>query len=85
MAISTDFMATLDHWKKELKANYTILSDHMRTVSQRYGILITELGVSNRVTFVIDPSGKITHIEEGDSAVDPNGAETACRRVKHAP
>ena len=38
-------------------------------------------GLANRATFVVDREGKIVHIEEGSGAVDPTGAETACRRV----
>lgn len=82
LAISTDFTPTLDHWKKELHAGYPILSDHMRKVSEEYGILIKELGIANRVTFVVDTDGKIVSIQEGKEALDPTGAETACSRIK---
>lgn len=82
LAISTDFTPTLDHWKKELHAAYPILSDHMRKVSEEYGILIKELGIANRVTFVVDMDGKIVSIQEGKEALDPTGAETACSRIK---
>ena len=82
LAISTDFTPTLEHWKKELNASYPILSDHMRKVSELYGILIPQLGIANRVTFVVDTDGKIVSIQEGKEALDPTGAETACSRVK---
>ena len=83
LAISTDFGPTLAHWKKELNVSYPMLSDHMRKVSEEYGILIKELGIANRGTFVVDPNGKITDIQEGKEALDPSGAETACSRLKH--
>ena len=83
LAISTDFTPTLAHWKKELGAGYPMLSDHMRKVSEQYGVLIPQMGVANRATFVIDTDGKIVNIEEGRDALDPTGAETACSRVKH--
>jgi peroxiredoxin len=83
LAISTDFGPTLGHWKKELNASYPFLSDHMRKVSEQYGILITQLGVANRVTFVVDKDGKIANIEEGSVAIDPSGADTACSRLAH--
>ena len=83
MAISTDFTPTLAHWKKELNVTYPVLSDHMRKVSESYGILITALGVANRVTFVVDKEGKIANIEEGNVAIDPTGADTACSRLAH--
>jgi len=85
LAISTDFTPTLDHWKKELHADFPMLSDHMRKVSEQYGILIPQLGIANRVTFVVDTDGKIVSIQEGKEALDPTGAETACSRIKHKP
>ena len=60
-----------------------MLSDHMRKVSEQYGVLIPQMGLANRATFVIDTDGKIVSIEEGREALDPTGAETACSRVKH--
>ena len=46
-------------------------------------MLITQMGVSNRATFVIDKDGKIANIEEGRDAVDPSGADQACSRLAH--
>jgi peroxiredoxin len=83
LAISTDFTPTLAHWKKELNVTYPVLSDHMRKVSEDYGILITQLGVANRATFVVDKDGKIANIEEGNVAIDTTGADTACSRLTH--
>ena len=83
LAISTDFTATLAHWKKELNAAFPMLSDHMRKVSEQYGVLIPQVGVANRATFVVDMEGKIVSVEEGNSAIDPTGAETACSRAAH--
>jgi alkyl hydroperoxide reductase subunit AhpC len=48
-----------------------------------YGILILQAGVANRATFVVDQEGKIAYIEEGNSAIDPTGADTACSRAAH--
>lgn len=83
IAVSTDFTPTLKHWKQELHAEFPMLSDHMRKVSEEYGILIPNLGIANRVTFVIDADGKIADIQENKAALDPTGAETACSRLKH--
>jgi len=57
---------------------YPLLSDHMRKVSEVYGVLIPEMGIANRVTFIVDTDGKIVDIQEGKEALDPTGAETAC-------
>ena len=60
-----------------------MLSDFAkREVSKAYGVLMPDRGLANRATFVIDPSGKIVHIEEGSAAIDPSGAEAACRRIR---
>jgi peroxiredoxin Q/BCP len=60
-----------------------MLSDHMRKVSEQYGVLITQAGMSNRATFVVDTDGKIASIEEGSAAIDPTGAVTSCSRLQH--
>lgn len=83
LAISTDFGPSLKKFKEEVKADYPLLSDHMRKVSELYGVLIPTMGIANRSTFVIDMDGKIVNIEEGSAALDPMGAETACSRIKH--
>ncbi len=54
----------------------------MRDVSKTYGVLIENMGISNRATFLVDMDGKIVHIEEGSSAINPEGALMACQRVK---
>ncbi len=83
LAISTDFIATLNHWSKELGAEFPMLSDYKREVTKEYGVLGEKSFVANRTTFVIDQDGKIVSIEEGNSAIDPTGAVTACSRLKH--
>jgi peroxiredoxin len=85
LAISTDFTPTLAHWKKELNADFPMLSDHMRKVSELYGVLIPQMGIANRTTFVVDTDGKIVQIDEGKTALDPTGAETACSRTHKKP
>jgi peroxiredoxin len=61
-----------------------LLSDfNKREVSAAYGVLIQSAGMANRSTFVVDKEGKIAYIEEGSSAIDPTGAETACSRTAH--
>jgi peroxiredoxin len=82
LAISGDFIATLNHWSKELNAEFPMLSDYKRDVMKLYGVLGPNY-LANRTTFVIDTEGKIVSIEEGSSAIDPTGAVTACSRLKH--
>lgn len=85
LGISTDFIASLSHFAKELNASYPLLSDHDRKVAEMYGVLIPQMGIANRATFVIDMDGKIAEIVEGNTAIDPTGAETACSRLHKKP
>ena len=83
LGISTDSQFTLKHWADEhLKTTFPLLSDFLRKTSESYGVLNPESGMANRTTFVIDMDGRIQHIEEGKSAIDPSGAMTACSRVQ---
>jgi peroxiredoxin len=82
LTVSTDFIATLNHWSKELGAEFPMLSDYKRVVTKQYGVLGEQSQLANRTTFVIDLDGRIISIEEGNSAIDPTGAITACSRIK---
>ena len=84
--ISTDNVPSLNVFAEKLNLSFPLLSDFARRdVARDYGVLIAERGFANRATFVLDREGKIVHIEEGSAAIDPTGAETACRRVHGAP
>src|SRR5215831_9345563 len=81
--VSTDNTPSQKEFATKLNLSFPILSDFSkREVSKEYGVLNAG-GMSNRSTFVIDKDGKIQHIEEGNGAVDPTGAETACSRLHH--
>jgi peroxiredoxin len=82
LTISGDFIATLNHWSKELGATFPMLSDYKRVVMKQYGVLNEQSFLATRTTFVIDMDGKIISLEEGNSAIDPTGAVTACSRLK---
>jgi len=83
IGISTDNLPSQSYWAKEvLKLDFPLGSDFQRTVTEAYGVLIKESGVANRSTFVIDAEGVIQHIEQGSSAINIDGAATACSRVK---
>lgn len=80
--VSTDNLPSQKYWADEvLKIQVPILSDFQREASRAYGILQPS-GVASRTTFVIDADGKISHIDEGNAALDPTGAVTACSRLK---
>ena len=82
--VSEDNSPSQKAFAEKLNLTFPILSDFSkRQVAKDYGVLMPEIGIANRATFVIDKEGKIQHIEEGSGAIDPSGAETACKRLKH--
>lgn len=82
--ISTDNTPSQKEFATKVNASFPLLSDFAkREVSKAYGVLIEGAGMANRATFVIDKDGRIAHIEEGTSALDPSGADLACSRLAH--
>jgi peroxiredoxin len=82
--ISEDFTPSQKEFAEKNKLTFPLLSDFSkRKVAQDYGVLIADLGIANRATFVVDKEGKIQYIEEGKTAVDSSGAEAACSRLHH--
>jgi peroxiredoxin len=82
--ISTDNTPSQAEFAKKNNVEVPMLSDFKdRAVSKSYGVLIESAGMANRATFVVDKEGKIVSIEEGNTAVDPTGAVTACTRASH--
>jgi peroxiredoxin len=82
--ISTDNIPSQREFAQKNNIAVPFLSDFAkREVAAAYGVLNQDAGVANRSTFVIDPEGKITYIEEGNTAIDPVGATDACSRSAH--
>lgn len=82
--ISTDNTPSQKEFAEKVHASFPLLSDFSkRQVAAEYGVLIPQIGVANRSTFVVDAEGKIVHIEEGNGAIDPTGADLACSRLAH--
>src|SRR5689334_271976 len=81
--ISTDNTPSQKEFAAKTDIKFPLLSDFSkREVSKAYGVLL-DAGMANRSTFVIDKEGKIVYIEQGNTAIDPTGAETACSRSSH--
>ncbi len=84
LGISVDSIPTLQHWAQELGVAFPLLSDFVnRKVATEYGVFNPERGFATRATFVVDKEGRIQHIEEGQTAIDPSAADTACSRLEH--
>jgi len=82
--ISTDDLDTLKRWAQELKVTYPMLSDGTGGVAEAYGVMMPGHKLAMRTTFVIDKSGAIRNIQQGNEAIDTSGALAACERVSHA-
>ena len=72
---------------KQIGVTFPLLSDMNKKMLTAYGIL-KNYDLQNdtyqwamRANIVIDKSGVIQHIEEGDSAVDPNTAVSVCTKL----
>jgi mycoredoxin-dependent peroxiredoxin len=82
--ISTDNTPSQKEFAAKNTVTFPLLSDFAkRQVAAAYGVLQVDSGMANRATFVVDKEGKITYIQEGNSAIDPTGADTACSRLAH--
>ena len=83
--ISTDNTPSQAEFARKLSvSSFAMLSDFaQRKVTAAYGVLMPDHGIANRATFVIDKAGKISYIEEGQTAVDITSTADACSRVAH--
>jgi len=82
--ISTDNTPSQAEFAAKNNLTFPLLSDFAkRQVATAYGVLLPDLGMANRATFVVDKEGKIAWIQEGSQAIDPSGADTACCRLAH--
>ena len=68
---------------QRLGATFPILSDPEKKTAKAYGVLNFTHLFANRVTFVIDKSGVIQHVDRGSDAIDPVGACSACGSLQH--
>ncbi len=68
--VSVDSLETNTAFAEQNRANFPVLADADRTVSEAYGVL-SEHGYANRWTYFIDPAGTIVRI---DREVDPRTA-----------
>jgi peroxiredoxin Q/BCP len=82
LGISVDTIERNARFAKNLGLTFPLLSDEDLKVSEAYGVLNPQSQFANRTTFVVDKQGRIQHIEEGSSAVDPTGAIQMCSMLK---
>lgn len=65
------------------KIKYTMLGDPTLTISRNFNVLIEEVGMADRGTFVIDPSGTIQIVEVTAGGIGRDARELL-RKIKAA-
>ena len=84
LGISIDSPAANAAFAKQIGVTFPLLSDMNKEVLTSYQILKPydvkggKYQWAQRTTIVVDKQGKIQHVEQGDSAVDPNSAVSVC-------
>jgi peroxiredoxin len=84
LGISMDSPPANAAFAKQIGVTFPLLSDMNKEVLTAYQILKpydvkgTKYQWAQRTTIVVDKEGKIQHVEQGDSAVDPNSAVSIC-------
>ncbi len=68
LGVSLDDLETQERFKAEYKLPFDLISDHDKKIAKAYGVLGMGGLYAKRVTFLIDPEGRIAHIFE---KVDP--------------
>ena len=87
LGISIDSPAANKAFAEKIGVTFPLLSDMSRKVLKQYGILKTynvqsdEYEWAQRTTFVIDKQGVIQHVEEEESAINPNNAVAVCTKL----
>ena len=91
LGISIDSPAANNAFAEKIGVTFPLLSDMNRKVLKQYGILKTyspskeknseEFEWAQRTTFVVDKEGVIQHVEEEESAVNPNNAVAVCTKL----
>lgn len=76
LGCSTDSVHSHKAWLKELgNLTYPLISDKNHTLSQDYGVLISDQGIALRGTFIIDPEGVLRYALYHDLGVGRSTTE----------
>jgi peroxiredoxin (alkyl hydroperoxide reductase subunit C) len=81
LGISVDASPSLKEFGAKNSLEFPLLSDFAREVSRSYGVLSDE-GYAMRSTFVIDKEGKIRSVEQGNGAINIDGALATVKGMK---
>jgi len=67
LGISVDSHYANAAFARSLGVTFPLLSDWKHETAKAYGVFLPEPRYTNRVTFMIDKAGKITHVEVSES------------------
>ncbi len=85
LGISTDTVYVHFAWAQTSpaikKIRYPLVADPAGKICRNYETYIEDLGLSWRATFIIDPDGKIVHMEKHDLSIGRSATEIL-RRLK---
>ena len=80
LGVSVDSIESHDKFARKFNLNFPLLADPTKKVTKAYGALAF-YRLARRITFIIDPEGKIRHIF---SKVDPNShVDEIVKTLKH--
>ena len=77
-----DSLAANKRFAQDISVSFPLLSDWKRQAVKAYGLYNEQSGYAARATFVVDKDGRIRHVEEGRTAIDPTGAYQVCSAFK---
>jgi peroxiredoxin (alkyl hydroperoxide reductase subunit C) len=85
--VSTDTHFTHKAWHDTSdtirKIQYPLIGDPTGTITRNFGVMIEEVGLADRGTFVIDPDGKVQIVEINAGGIGRDATELL-RKVKAA-
>jgi len=82
LGVSVDSPFANAAWAKQIGVTFPILSDLGGDTSKEYGVYNPKYKANRRVTYLIDKSGKVVHMDVDKGAVDPTNVVAACERRK---
>ncbi len=82
LGVSMDSTFANKAWAQQLGVQFPLLSDWGGDVTRQYGVYNPKYKAARRVTLVINPQGKIEHIQTDSAAIDPSNTVDVCTRKK---
>jgi peroxiredoxin len=82
LGVSMDSTFANKAWAQQIGVTFPLLSDWGGQVTRQYGIFDPKYKAARRVTYLINPQGKIIHMQTDEQAIDPSDTVAACQRQK---